>query len=325
MFNNYEYFIALAEEENITRAAEKLFISHQCLSKYLKNLEENYNVTFFDRQPKLKLTPAGQTMLETLRQVQFLERNLDSQLEDIKNAQKGTVRLGITEGRYSLLIPDLLTQFQHMYPDVLLDVHYSDSHQLTEQVLKNELDLAVMNRSDFNHSQLVFQTLLEENLFLVISDNMLAQYFPDRYPACVEEFRKGVDLAKFAHVPFVMLHRGFNSRDILEEYQRSRGLHLNCVLELQRPDLHFMLTARDYAASFCWSMYTTLIRQVNTDKMMSHLNIFPIRGLKKKNSVVLITAKGKILPAYGKDLVRLIKSDCSVFSNPDLDLSLHMT
>ena len=59
--------------------------------------------------------------------------------------------------------------------------------------------------------------------------------------------------------------------------------------------------------------------------MMSHLNIFPIRGLKKKNSVVLITAKGKILPAYGKDLVRLIKSDCSVFSNPDLDLSLHMT
>ena len=173
MFNNYEYFIALAEEENISRAAEKLFISHQCLSKYLKNLEESYHVMFFDRTPKLKLTPAGQAMLETLRQVQFLERNLDSQLQDIRNAQKGTVRLGITEGRYSLLIPDLLTQFRHMYPDVLLDVHYSDSHQLSEQVLKNELDLAIMNRSDFNHSQLEFRTLLEENLFLVISDNML--------------------------------------------------------------------------------------------------------------------------------------------------------
>ncbi len=322
MFNNYEYFITLAEEENISRAAEKLFISHQCLSKYLKNLEESYHVMFFDRTPKLKLTPAGQAMLETLRQVQFLDRNLDSQLQDIRNAQKGTVRLGITEGRYSLLIPDLLTQFRHMYPDVLLDVHYSDSHQLSEQVLKNELDLAIMNRSDFNHSQLEFRTLLEENLFLVISDNMLAQYFPDRYPECREDFRKGVDLAKFSQVPFVMLHRGFNSREVLEEYQRSRGLHLNCVLELQRPDLHFMLTARDYAASFCWSMYTTLIRQSNADRMMSHLNIFPIRGLKKKNSVVLITAKGKILPAYGKDLIRLIKSDCSMFSDPERNMEI---
>ena len=66
MFNNYEYFIALAEEENISRAAEKLFISHQCLSKYLKNLEENYHVMFFDRQPKLKLTPAGEAVAKRI-------------------------------------------------------------------------------------------------------------------------------------------------------------------------------------------------------------------------------------------------------------------
>ena len=69
-------------------------------------------------------------------------------------------------------------------------------------------------------------------------------------------------------------------------------------------------------------MYTTLIRQSNADRMMSHLNIFPIRGLKKKNSVVLITAKGKILPAYGKDLIRLIKSDCSMFSDPERNMEI---
>ena len=47
-----------------------------------------------------------------------------------------------------------------------------------------------------------------------------------------------------------------------------------------------------------------------------------IRGLKKKNSVVLITAKGKILPAYGKDLIRLIKSDCSMFSDPERNMEI---
>ncbi len=52
--------------------------------------------------------------------------------------------------------------------------------------------------------------------------------------------------------------------------------------------------------------------------MMSHQNIFPVKGLKKKKSVVLVAAKGKILLTYGRDLIRLIRSDCELFSNPDL-------
>ena len=59
MLNNYNYFITLAEELNISRAAEKLFISHQCLSKYLKNLESEYGIPLFERTPALKLTLAG--------------------------------------------------------------------------------------------------------------------------------------------------------------------------------------------------------------------------------------------------------------------------
>ena len=84
MLNNYNYFITLAEELNISRAAEKLYISHQCLSKYLKNLEIEYQTPLLERAPKLKLTLAGEALLETFRKVQFLEQNLQSQLEDIK-------------------------------------------------------------------------------------------------------------------------------------------------------------------------------------------------------------------------------------------------
>ena len=51
MLNNYHYFIVLAEELNISRAASRLYISHQCLSKYLKNLEQEHHVTFLWRKP----------------------------------------------------------------------------------------------------------------------------------------------------------------------------------------------------------------------------------------------------------------------------------
>ena len=67
MLNNYHYFITLAEELNISRAAEKLFISHQCLSKYLRNLEREYQVTLFERIPVPKLTMAGEALLSMFR------------------------------------------------------------------------------------------------------------------------------------------------------------------------------------------------------------------------------------------------------------------
>ena len=152
MLNNYNYFITLAEEKNISRAAERLFISHQCLSKYLKNLEQEYRVTFFERSPRLKLTVAGEAVLNMLRQVQFLERNLESQLDDIRQSRRGIIRLGTTEGRYRILFPDLLAQYKKLYPEVRLDVHYANSEELATGILRNDFDIVIMNKTFVNLS-----------------------------------------------------------------------------------------------------------------------------------------------------------------------------
>ncbi|MFR9308657.1 MAG: LysR family transcriptional regulator, partial [Lachnospiraceae bacterium] len=70
MFNHYHYFIVLAEECNISRAAERLYITHQNLSRYLAKLEEEFGVTLFDRKPSLSLTHAGQLMLSALKETE---------------------------------------------------------------------------------------------------------------------------------------------------------------------------------------------------------------------------------------------------------------
>ena len=210
MLNNYNYFITLAEELNISRAAEKLFISHQCLSKYLKNLEIEYQTPLLERAPKLKLTLAGEALLETFRKVQFLEQNLQSQLEDIKNAKRGVIRLGTTEGRYRILMPKLLAQYHKLYPDVDLDVRYATSGDLAESIRKNELDVVLLNRTFVDENEFEVKPLIDEKLYLIVSDNMLARYFPDQYPECKDRFLKeGVDLADFQDFPFVLNTRKF--------------------------------------------------------------------------------------------------------------------
>ena len=319
MLNNYRYFIVLAEEQNISKAAQRLFISHQCLSKYLKNLETEYHVSFFERSPKLSLTPAGQIYLDTVCKIQQLESDLEDQMEDIRQSKRGVIRLGTTEGRYRILVPDLLAQFKMIYPDVTLDVQYDpDSRQLSALVLENKLDMVLLNKRDLDHNQLELQPLLEEQLYLVVSDDMLQDYFPQRYPQCKQELMEGVDLAHFQKMPFVLSKPGLNSREVLEKHLQNRSLNLNCVMELSQLDLHFMITARNYAASFCWSMFIPMIRQMNQSQNLSHLNVFPVKGRGLTNSFMLATRKGKQFPAYGRDLIRQIKRECSLFSRQDI-------
>lgn len=319
MLNNYNYFITLAEEKNISRAAERLFISHQCLSKYLKNLEQEYRVTFFERSPRLKLTVAGEAMLNMLRQVQFLERNLESQLDDIRQSRRGIIRLGTTEGRYRILFPEMLAQYKRLYPEVRLDVHYANSEELATGILRNDFDIVIMNKTFVNLSEFEIHPLLDEKLYLVISDNMLAQYFSGQYPECKCRFQKeGVNLAEFQDVPFVLNRKTFNSRISLDAYLKAHDLCLKCVMELTQLDVHFQLSAQDYAASFCWTMYIPTILQMNKLHPEHYLNIYSICDAEITNQFVCAFQKRKLLPRYGWDLIQLIKNTCNRYYNPVL-------
>ena len=141
MLNNYQYFLMLAKELNISNASEKLFISHQCLSKYLKNLEKFYGIALFERKPSLRLTPAGEVLLKSFKDIEFLEQNIKSEIENLKSTEVGTVNLGITEGRYPIVVPRLLKDYQQMCPHVHLNIINTTTPRMRDMTLNNELDL----------------------------------------------------------------------------------------------------------------------------------------------------------------------------------------
>ena len=311
MLNNYEYFLVLSEELNISNAAKRLFISHQCLSKYLKGIEENYGVSFFERKPKFALTPAGEVMLETLRQIELAEQNLENQLTDIKESKSGTINFGITEGRYSILVPKLLKEFHDLYPKVKLNIHRATSPKMQEMVLDNSLDLFLSGIRNITTHNLKYEIVLNEQMYIVISDNLLKQYFPHNYPECKETFAKGVDLRLFQEVPFVLNEKNFNSRILLDRHLSELGISLNCINELTQPDIHYLLCSEDYAASFCLTMYLSGINQLNQfNNTNSHLNVFPIANFTAENPLALIYHRNKKFPSYTHDLKKIIKKYC---------------
>ncbi|OMG00949.1 LysR family transcriptional regulator [Paenibacillus sp. FSL R7-0337] len=312
MLNNYKYFLALAEELNISNAAKRLYISHQSLSKYLKGLEEKHGVAFFERKPKITLTAAGKIMQNTLRQIELLDQNMENQLTDLKEDKSGTIHFGITEGRYPIIVPKLLKEFYDLHPKVELNIHRKTSPQMQEMVMNNSLDLFLSGVDNIVTSHVKYETILHEQMYIVISDNLLKQYFSDQYPGCIDTFTKGADLRLFQHVPFVLNKKNFNSRILLDKHLSELGISLNCINELTQPDIHHLLCAEDYAASFCLTMYLSGIDGLNeSGNTNSHLHVFPISDFAYFNPLALIYHRNKIFPSYTEDLKKIVKRYCN--------------
>jgi len=316
MLQNYRYFLTLAETCNISRAAKRLFISHQCLSRYLKNLEDECGLTLFERKPNLALTYAGQILLDSLREVQRVEQNALQALTELRSGNTGEVRLGLTEGRLRIFLPGLLKRYQELFPNVKLKATSAPTIQMLDQLLENKLDLVMGSSTGRISPNLEYTAIFEESLYLVVSDNLLRQYFPDSFPACKKTFAKGVDIRCFQELPFCLTNKGYNSRTLLDEFLQKSNVALNVIYEARQPDLLHIMTAHDYACSFCLSMYLPNIQTLNqTVREGSRLNIFPVKGLTAKNPIYLIAQKDKYFPKYTKVLAQLIQQQCQNYGN----------
>ena len=102
-----QYFIALAEEMNFTKASEALHITQQSLSGSIKRLEEEYGIELFQRKPFLKLTPAGETMLFYAKQIARNESQMMASLADLSAECSGHLVLGMSRQRIQVFFPGI--------------------------------------------------------------------------------------------------------------------------------------------------------------------------------------------------------------------------
>lgn len=319
MFKNYQYFLVLAEELNLSNASKRLFVSHQCLSKYLKKLEEQCEIVLFDRKPQFALTYAGQLLYEALRKAENIESNIQIKFKELNHGQSGELRIGTTEGRLRILLPNILYEFKKQYPNVNLRMISNKTAELLDMISNNKLDMAIVAPSipkpNFN-----YDVVIKEHMYLVISDNMLSEYFPEDYPNCKVKLSHGADLRLFKEVPFVLNLPGFSSRLKIDKHLLKIGATLNCVNESTAMDLHHLMSARDYAASFCLTMYIPDIWKLNdSSSTNSTLNIFPIADFNEINPISITYLKDKVFPEYGYAAMKIIKNLCQYYSKIDIN------
>ena len=140
-----KYFTVVAEELNITHAAERLCMSQPPLSNQMKALEEELVVKLFIRgKRQLQLTDAGRLLL--LRATQILDMTDKAQHEvmSLEGGMSGTINLGIVEGRAPFLIARWISGFKEEFPKVKYSMWNGSSDDVLDRLRQGLVDLAVI-------------------------------------------------------------------------------------------------------------------------------------------------------------------------------------
>lgn len=118
------YFVAVAEEENIGRAAARLHISQPPLTRQIQQLEEELGVTLFIRTPRgMELTQAGELFLAEARNIRALVEQATERTQRAGQGKLGRLDVGIFGSAILDAIPKLLLSFRNRYPDVKVVLH----------------------------------------------------------------------------------------------------------------------------------------------------------------------------------------------------------
>lgn len=141
--NQLEYIVTISEEKNISRAAEKLFVTQSALSQALKKLESDLGTELFERiNHSVKLTAAGEVYVQAAKEILEIKERAYTTLRDIKEMNQGSFSFGCVAdwgfGMFSCVYP----KFIEKYPRIRVEVKSASLDDLVKMVLDGAVDIA---------------------------------------------------------------------------------------------------------------------------------------------------------------------------------------
>jgi DNA-binding transcriptional LysR family regulator len=164
------YFIAVAEEEHITRAAERLGMQQPPLSQQIKAMERELHVQLFRRKPRgVELTEAGRALLEDARAIlSHLHRALETTRRTGRGEQ-GRLCVGIAPtALFHPFVPRVIRAFREAFPLVSLTLEEGLSNDVRERFSHDQMDVAFVRTSNIHADNLVVSQLLEEHMVVAL-------------------------------------------------------------------------------------------------------------------------------------------------------------
>jgi DNA-binding transcriptional LysR family regulator len=219
-----EYFVAVAEEANFTRAAERIHVAQPAVSAQIQRLEREIGQPLLDRSRRaVRLTAAGEAVLPYARAALAAAGDMHVAIDELAQLVRGTVTIG-TVTSHSVDIPGLLADFHADHPNVEITLSTDNSDALIERVRSGGLDAAIVSVGpDERPEGLEIEVVTDERIAAVVCST-------DKLAA-----RKTIRLADLRDRPLIALPVGAGIRHQFDNACADAGITPRIAFEASTP------------------------------------------------------------------------------------------
>ncbi|MEU2061108.1 LysR substrate-binding domain-containing protein [Streptomyces sp. NPDC013455] len=228
-----QHFVAVAEDQHFTRAAERLMVSQSGLSASIRALERELRAPLFVRTTRrVTLTEAGRALLAEAERILAQVRAAHEAVAAVQGVLRGTLSLGTEQCIAGVQVARLLAAFRGRHPDVEIRLRQAGSGALAEEVAAGRLDLAFAYRTQADTDQLRSVSLTSEPMTVLCH--------PSHRLAAAAAVLTWDDLAGEVFVDF---HPDWGPRRTTDAAFAAAGVRRTVALEVN--DVHSLLDLVD--------------------------------------------------------------------------------
>lgn len=248
------YFVAVAEELNFRRAAERLSMAQPPLSQQIHDLEQELGVQLFNRTNRaVQLTVAGRVFLADTYQILGLSEAAMRRARRANRGELGQLTIGYTSLIHNPLFPAVLRLHRERYPEVELILRDLVTIEQMQQLSTNTLDISFATHASFAITSLEQETLSQE---VILREPMVA-LLPRNQPLAQQS---SISLAALANESWIWFARPFDptTYDYMMHLFEQVGFRPNVTQEINQQQIILSLVSAGFGVSLAPKSITNI-------------------------------------------------------------------
>jgi LysR family transcriptional regulator, low CO2-responsive transcriptional regulator len=212
-------FEAAATHRSFSKAAEILHLTQPGVSMHIKELEANAGLALFERiGKKLYVTEAGQELLTRAREMLRALKDAEDAIDGMKGLKRGRINLAVVStAKY--FVPQLLARFGKNFPELEIRLAVNNRNSVIEQLVANEVDLAIMGRSPQSLDTIAEPFARNPHVIIAAPDHPLAG-------------QRRIPIERVAAESFIVREPGSGTRLAMQQFFEERRLACKVVMEM---------------------------------------------------------------------------------------------